>query len=414
MNIIISGFSSRALVETAAKSDCKIYSFDYFGDQDLKKYTADYFSIKNSPGSHYSLKVLFKMIRNFLKENTNKKFYFIYTSSWDNHPELLSKLEGLDNLVFAANSSEIIYNLSAKNGLINLFKVINKTAFKTPEIIFDKDVIKEKINNNRFSNSEKKYLLKPLKSGGGKEIQLLYSLRDYNKIKGKIKNDNYYFEEYIDGKLYSAQFGADSKNSRLLSITEQLNALNTDNPFQYGGNILIKADEQLRKALQETADLLTKTYSLKGINGFDFIIKDDELYFLELNPRFTAAVELLLPIYSEDVFKIYFKKNLAKNYLHKLLNTDIKESGKLIYYAQEDLKIKNDLKNLNNKSIRDSVTEFDQSDYFIKDLPKIGEEFLKGDPVFTLIINADNRENFWKLIRKVFLEAKKYFNYKEK
>lgn len=412
MNIIISGFSSRALVETAAKSDCKIYSFDYFGDQDLKKYTADYFSIKDSPGCHYSIKVLFKMIRDFLKKNSDKKFYFIYTSNWDNHPELLSRLEVLDNLIFAANSSEVIDNLCTKNGLFELFKVISKTKLKTPEIIFDKNFIKNRFNND-FSNIDRKYLLKPLKSGGGKEIELIYSLKDYNRIKGKLKNDNYYFEEYIDGKLYSAQFGADTRNSRLLSVTKQLNARNTDNPFKYGGNILIKADEQLRKTLQETADLLTSTYGLKGINGFDFIIRNGEKYFLELNPRFTAAVELLLPIYSEDVFKIYFEKNINKNYIHKLLNTDIKESGKLIYYAQKNLKIKDDLKKLNNKNIRDSITESDQNKYLIKDLPQIGEKFLKGDPVFTLIIKADNKDNFWKLIRKVFLKVNEYFYYKE-
>lgn len=409
MNIIISGFSSRALVETAAEFECKIYSFDYFGDQDLEKYTADYFSIKNSPGSHYSIKVLFRMIKYFLRKNINKNFYFIYTSSWDNHPELLSELESLNNLTFAANNSDVINKLCSKKGLYDLFKVIKKTALKTPEIIFDKDIIKERLNKDEFLNSDKKFLLKPLKSGGGREIELIYSLKDYSRIKGKLINDNYYFEEYIDGELYSAQFGADTRNSKLISITKQLNALNTENAFQYGGNILIKADQQLRKILQETADLLTSIYGLKGINGFDFIIRNDEMYFLELNPRFTAAVELLLPIYSEDVFKIYFEKEIKKNYLHKYLNTDIKESGKIIYYAKSDLKVKDDLNKLNSKNIRDSIIESGQNNYFIKDLPQIGEKFLKGDPVFTLIIKADNEENFWKLTRKVFSQARRYF-----
>jgi hypothetical protein len=408
MNIIISGFSSRALVETAAKSDCKIFSFDYFGDQDLEKYTADYFSIKNSPGSHYSIKVLFNMIRDFLKKNTNKKFYFIYSSSWENYPELILELEKIDNLTVVANDSETLKKLSGKNGLYDLFKVINKTVFKTPEIIFDINLLEKKYNNF-FSDSDKKYLLKPFKSGGGKGIELINSLKDYNDIKKRLENDNYYLEEYIDGKLYSAQFGADTKKASLLSITEQINAVNSDNPFQYGGNILIKADENLRKTLQKTADILTKRYSLRGVNGFDFIIKDKELYFLELNPRFTAAVELLIPIYSEDILDLYFNDNLKKNYISKFLNKDIKESGKIIYYADSDLKIKTDLKKLNSKNRRDSITLFDQSDYYIKDLPKIGERFVKGDPVFTLIIKTENRKKLWELIRKIFLEVRKYF-----
>ncbi len=416
MNIIISAFSSRALVETAAQCDLNIYSFDYFGDQDLLKYAADNFSIKKDSGSRYSPEKLAALIEDFADERPLELFYFVYASSWDNHPDLIKRIENMKNIILLGNNSRILKNLSAKKGLEKTFNLLQKTELKIPELIFEQNNLIEKLENNK---SGKNYLLKPLKSGGGKKIELLKDRKDYQKLSKKLLKEegrdwikNYYFEEFIKGKIFSLQFAADGSQAKIISVTEQLINNKGNSNFKYGGNILIKKKAAEIKVLKEAAQLLTKEYKLKGINGIDFIQKDEEIYFIELNPRFTAAVELLIPIYGCSLLKSYYAEDISEisnfDYQKNYLNSDFKEYGKVIYYAQNDIIVLDDLAKVNN-NLQTARINFEKTDLQIKDIPKKGEKFNSGDPVCTLIINAENREAFWRAAENAVLEMKKFF-----
>jgi len=416
MNIIVSAFSSRALVETAAQCDVNIYSFDYFGDQDLCKYTADIFSLKKDAESNYSIEELAALIEDFANERPLELFYFVYASSWDNHPHLIRRIENMKNIILLGNSSQILNNFLSKEGIHNLFKLLQKTYLKIPELIFEQNNLIEKIENNK---SGKKYLLKPLKSGGGKKIELIQSRKDYQKLSRKLleREDNawtkdYYFEEYIEGEIFSLQFAADGNKAKIISISEQLTNKEGNSKFKYGGNILIKKNSEEIEVLEEAVQQLTKEYQLKGINGIDFIQKEGQLYFLELNPRFTAAVELLIPIYGCSLFKSYFAEDISKindlDYLNNYLNSDFKEFGKVIYYAQNDIIIIADLAKINS-DLANKKAIFENVEIEINDIPKKGEKFSRGDPVCTIIIRAENRDNFWRAAENTVLEMQKYF-----
>jgi predicted ATP-grasp superfamily ATP-dependent carboligase len=100
-------------------------------------------------------------------------------------------------------------------------------------------------------------------------------------------NPDEYFEEFIPGRLLSAQF----HDTTLLGLTEQLAGelwLHAP-PFHYAGNIGPIAMPELEPILSESARRL----SLRGPWGIDFIYNESGAYLLEVNPRYTAAVEVL-------------------------------------------------------------------------------------------------------------------------
>lgn len=416
MNIIISAFSSRALVETAAQCDLNIYSFDYFGDQDLLNYAADNFSIKKDSDSKYFPEKLAALIEDFADERPLELFYFVYASSWDNHPDLIKRIENMKNIILLGNNSRILKNLLSKKGLEKTFNLLQKIELKTPELIFEQNNLIEKLENNK---SGKNYLLKPLKSGGGKKIELLKDKNDYQKLSKKLLKeegrdwiDNYYFEEFIKGEIFSLQFAADGSKAKIISASKQLINNKGNSKFKYGGNILIQKKAAEIKVLKEAVQLLTKEYNLKGINGIDFIQKDGEIYFIELNPRFTAAAELSIPIYGCSLFKSYYTENITEisnlDYQKNYLNSDFKEYGKIIYYAQNDILLLDDLTKLNNNLEKGKIS-FEKAELKIKDIPKKGEKFSSGDPVCTLIINAENSEFFRQAAENAVLNMKKFF-----
>ena len=405
MNIILSSFSSRALAETASFFNTnQLYSFDYFADQDLKKYVNYFYSLKKDINAEYKTEFLYSQLKRFLMINQNNIFYFIYGSDWDNQPQLLEELSNYQNLIIKGNSAKTLKRLAGKSGLLGLFNLIKKSHLKRPAIIFKDDSCLHENDNNKV------FLKKPFASGGGKNIEIVNNQPENIAANSLNTADAFYLQEYIKGKCFSVQFAADGKKAKVLSFCRQLSAFNSNSAFKYGGNILVKPDKSTIKKITQTANLIVENYSLRGINGFDYIQNENGLYFLELNPRYTAAVELLIPIFGRDLFAVYFKDQLKKDYLKDYLSTDLKTSGKVIYYAEEKIKIKYDLKlefkNIYNKALNNKLKNVEVK---IRDIPTAGEVFNEKDPVFTLIIKSKNEDQFWQACSYLFEELEKSF-----
>ncbi|MDH5771415.1 MAG: ATP-grasp domain-containing protein, partial [Candidatus Bathyarchaeota archaeon] len=84
----------------------------------------------------------------------------------------------------------------------------------------------------------------------------------------------------------------------VVSVNEQLigiKRLGANTPFGYCGNIVpLKANEKTVNRIKDVSYALGKKLNLIGSNGFDFVIgKNDELYLMEVNPRFQATLECI-------------------------------------------------------------------------------------------------------------------------
>ncbi len=412
LNLILTSFSTRAAAESFSNlKNINLYAFDFFGDLDLKEIVNHSFSLKEK-NMNFKTEKLYDGIKEFLLENRNQDYYLIYGSDWDNQPELLYKLEQIKNLELRGNSAAVISDLNKKESLKNLLKIAKNAGFKTPELFLDqKNLIKflSKKNND--------LIIKPYDSGGGLKIEKIKDLKNDKKKFGDIftkKKSEFYLEEFIEGENRSCQFAADGKNAKIMSFTRELKAAEVnpsfDNSFKYAGNILIKEEEKEIKIIQKLIQNITARYSLRGINGIDYIKNDQGIFFIELNPRFTAALELLIPFYQEELPEIYLKNVVGNDYLRKYMQNDFGFSAKVIYYAEQNFKLTSDLREnfekIKNQKIAKSLIE---SQFEIKDLPKKGEKFTKEDPVFTLIIRTKNEKLYLEIRHLIFSEFKKNF-----
>lgn len=408
INLILTSFSSRAAAECFSKlENINIYSFDYFGDLDLKE-TADYsFSLKEK-NKDFKTEELFKALKKFLIKNKNEDYYLIYGSNWDNQPEFLYKLEEFENLKLRGNSAAVISALNKKKSLKDLFKTAKKAGFKTPDLFSNQNKMIEFL-----SRENKELIIKPYNSGGGLGTEIIKNQKKFKEVFAEKKGD-FYLEEFIDGENRSCQFAADGKSAEILAFTKELKAAQVNskmkNSFKYAGNILIKEDAKEIKIIKRFIQNITNKYSLQGINGIDYIKNEQGIFFIELNPRFTAAVELLIPFYQKEFINIYFKKEFADDYLTKYLEKDFAFSAKVIYYADQHFKVKKDLREILKKiKTKTIIKNFNDSQIEIKDLPKKGEKFSKDEPVFTLIIKTESKNLYLKIKNLLFSEFKKYF-----
>jgi predicted ATP-grasp superfamily ATP-dependent carboligase len=138
------------------------------------------------------------------------------------------------------------------------------------------------------------WLRKPYRSASGHGIRLA--------APGEKASPTHYFQEFIPGPAMSAQFASipagqgNRERTLLLGVTEQI--IGRDwlhaRPFAYCGNIgMASLGERVRSSLLEIGCGIARATGLRGVWGFDFVLHDDQPRVLEVNPRYTAGMEVL-------------------------------------------------------------------------------------------------------------------------
>lgn len=147
------------------------------------------------------------------------------------------------------------------------------------------------------------FLVKPLRGGGGNGIRHWEA--------GTPVHDGEYLQEFIEGDVGSLIFLADGRNIRTLGLTRQLcgDPAFGASGFRWCGNllgsagrpVLPRADEVLASA-EAAAGALTAAFGLRGINGLDFVARNGVAVPIEVNPRWTGAVDLAERLFGRTLF----------------------------------------------------------------------------------------------------------------
>jgi len=143
------------------------------------------------------------------------------------------------------------------------------------------------------------WMLKPISSAGGRAVSIWNESRRSQGI-----NEPVYFQRLCQGDPLSAVFRCEPTGITLLGMSRQLPGhvlSEAAAPFLYGGSLGPIPCEQptdLHFAIGElvTSQLqsLANGCQLRGIIGVDFISDENGIpWILEVNPRYTASVEIL-------------------------------------------------------------------------------------------------------------------------
>jgi predicted ATP-grasp superfamily ATP-dependent carboligase len=359
LKILIVGVSVRAIVDSAVHSGYPIVALDAFGDLDLRA-RAESYSLHHDFHTPYSSSALYASSRNLSFDALS------YTSNLENHAETLSSFAAKHKII--GNSPEVI---KAVRCWANLFANLERAGFSVPKTIFSWD--KEKVDYGR------RWLIKPTLSGGGQGIAWLQTER--------FPSDSFMLQEYIPGKSCSASFVANGRESVLIGVAEQLVGVSQfgSQGFRYCGNILPFPEvldhdtgTTILEKVRNLTTFLTREYCLTGVNGIDFIISDNRIYLTEVNPRYSASMELIEQAYGLPVFHLHVQAvlegRLPKLELEPLLKSG-QFYGKGILYAENDVTVP-DTQGWQARCIRD--------------VPATGEKIPMGGPVCTIFADCPN------------------------
>jgi predicted ATP-grasp superfamily ATP-dependent carboligase len=138
----------------------------------------------------------------------------------------------------------------------------------------------------------RRWLLKPRRSGGGHGTSAWGP--------GRRIGRQQYLQERVAGTPGSILFLADGSRAMALALSRQIVGERAFGArgFRYCGSLiagrgLFAAEQGLFSRASALADAVTREFGLVGLNGLDFIARAGVPWPIEVNPRWSASMELL-------------------------------------------------------------------------------------------------------------------------
>jgi predicted ATP-grasp superfamily ATP-dependent carboligase len=283
--VLLAGVSTRGFAESAARAGYEVVAVDGFGDLDLAACAAEVHVVRVS--GRFSARAAVAAVRGVSCEAV------AYESSFDNHPNAVRTLAAQRALW--GNPPAV---LARARDPRRLARVVGQTGLPGPRTRLTRPP----------RGTRGQWLVKPLRSGGGDGVALWR--------RGAPVPRGSYLQERISGVAGSIVFAADGRRAAPLGLSRILageTAFGADG-FRYSGNILgsagdpqFPADERLLERATLLAQSVTRAFGLMGVNGVDFIARHGMPYAIEVNPRYTAAMELVERAYGLSVFDVHVR-----------------------------------------------------------------------------------------------------------
>jgi predicted ATP-grasp superfamily ATP-dependent carboligase len=202
-----------------------------------------------------------------------------------------------------------------------------------------------------------------------------------------------YYQEYIEGDAAAAIYLSDGLVTRLLGVTRQLvgeSRLHAT-AFHYCGSIgqLVLAPP-LRETFECLGTVLARGCGLRGLFGIDCVLRDGVPWPLEVNPRYTASIEVLeyaLGFAALGWQRFVFDRS-APEPRPPSTEASYPVIGKAILFAKAPLTFPTEGPWLG--SLRCSVSVHDLPAF--ADIPSAGQGIEAGRPILTLFAHADTPE----------------------
>jgi predicted ATP-grasp superfamily ATP-dependent carboligase len=227
-----------------------------------------------------------------------------------------------------------------------------------------------------------RWLVKPLSGAGGKGI--------YFWTAGTKPRQGCRFQEFIPGPSSAAVFLGSANGAKLVGATTQLVGLDWLHaaPFRYCGSIFDPSSaSQVNELIENAGMMLARIFGLRGLFGVDCILRDGVPYPVEVNPRYTASVEVLE--YATGVSALALHRAVFDPAAPSLLAPRAPSSqviGKAILFARESLTFPTDGPWMT--TLRQPGDIWDMPAF--ADIPHADERIEKGKPILTFFARTDS------------------------
>jgi len=308
---------------------------------------------------------------------------WLYTGAMENHPALVARLAASRELL--GNSAETVRLVRDPFRVYDALRAANLLA--CPVAATPEDLPRDG-----------SWLRKPLRSASGASIAR-WQGEDVTKDLSNV----FYYQQFVEGESRAGIFVASDQGAQLLGVTEQGTGWDwlAAQPFHYCGSIgpcALTAAEQ--DAWQRIGETLAKSFPLRGLFGIDAIVNANGIWPVEVNPRYTASVELLERANAFSALALHVRACRGASRMEGLdLRTTFsgKQFAKGILFAERDILVPDAILNRAQADNARVAAELHWPEApgwnwpAAADLPRPGSLIRAGWPILTLFAEGDSR-----------------------
>jgi len=369
--VILLGASTRAAAVSALRAGWAPWCVDLFGDADLERMAP----VRKVPLANYPRALIAALA-------DAPQGPVIYAGGLDNRPDLVKRID----LPLWGNEANVLRAIRTPNlwtGCLQTAGIPCPALAEAPTSSSEPERQAREgqplAGRSGSDITAERWLLKPRKSGGGLGI---------HPYAGQaFQPRTHFLQEYIEGVATSAVFLGSDGRAILLGVTEQLVGtpwLNAPG-FHYAGSIgPLPLDAVAAARWQALGSALASGFHLRGLFGVDAILRDGVPWPVEINPRYTASVEILERS-CKTPFLLWHRSAFEQQPTSIAPSTASAIWGKAVLYARATFAFPPS--GPWEASLADGVDR-DETEY--ADIPHAGEIIEQGRPVLTLFASGES------------------------
>jgi predicted ATP-grasp superfamily ATP-dependent carboligase len=366
VRVLIVGVSTRAAAESAARAGYDVIALDAYADLDQHP-SVRALSLPRDFGKPFTPEAIAAVVPTLSSDSV------AYLSSLENHPKVVDVLA--TRRALWGNGSDALRRVRDPKVLAHAFVA---RGIRAPRVITAGESTEQ-------HGDVARWLIKPRVSGGGHGVR---TWANESVTRG------HYLQEFIDGVPGSVVFVAAGGRGVALGTSRQLvgEGVFGSSGFRYCGNILIPhVDERTAAdALTALVDTVAAAFHLVGVGSIDFVSTDRERHPVEVNPRWSASMELVERARGLSLFGLHAdacERGVLPAFTLAQLPIASGAHGKAIVFARKDIVMPDTSHWLDDPSVRD--------------VPRPGERIAAGQPICTVFaVGSDDATCYAALVER--------------
>ncbi len=264
--LIVVAYSARALASSASRAGFAPLSIDVFGDEDTRETSRATMTLDGGLIDGLTLDKVTAAVEALAQ--AYDPIGLIYGAGFEHQPEALAAIAGRTRII--GNSAETLKRAKDPLGLAQLCET---NAIRHPPIAFHPP------------DESELWLMKKRGGAGGAHI---VRAGDPNGA-----SPERYFQRRVAGDSISALFLAAEGKARIIGLSMQWTAPTPGSPFRYGGAAgPVEIDPGQAEEIARAVAVIAAELNLVGLNSADFLVLDDAVWLIEINPRPGATLDV--------------------------------------------------------------------------------------------------------------------------
>ncbi len=369
--LLILGASTRAAAHSAVRAGIQPFCSDIFLDGDLQA-VAEVFPVEDYPRG------LTNVARNVPSSP------WMYTGALENHPDIIARISADRPLL--GNPPGVLRRVRDP---VHIRKLLVNAGQSSLAL--------RSGNNPPKPNGQ--WMLRRRDVAGCSGIHV-WNNETARAI--RVNSDNY-FQQRVVGTPISALFVSTFDKICLVGMTRQYVGVESVGapPFAYCGSLgPIQVCESIQSSIERSGIVIARKCGLRGLFGCDFLLDGTDAWLTEVNPRYTASVEILEHAFDMPILMWHCQSFAVAGGAFDIQLPDVEPNsawdpilrkdpgqfvGKLILFAVCDI-------------IVPSLEQFikrnrPQTMPYIADVPAAGSLIKLGRPICTVLAAGHNTDD---------------------